>query len=76
MTHGRISYVQHTLAHHHLGRRMHRGRFVHALELALRWIDRGRQRRLLAELDDRMLADIGITREEALREAYRPFWRR
>ncbi len=34
----------------------------------------GRQRRQLARLDDRALADIGLTREEALREARRPLW--
>ena len=31
-------------------------------------------RRRLASMDDRMLADIGITRVEALREAARPPW--
>jgi uncharacterized protein YjiS (DUF1127 family) len=41
------------------------------------WIDRRRQRRALADLaerDDYLLVDIGRTREEALREASRPFW--
>ena len=33
-----------------------------------------RQRRVLARLDDRALADIGITRQEAMVEAHRPFW--
>jgi uncharacterized protein YjiS (DUF1127 family) len=33
-----------------------------------------RQRRELAELDDRMLHDIGITRFEARQEAARGFW--
>lgn len=40
------------------------------------WIDIGAQRRRLAELDERMLRDIGISREDALREAGRPFWDR
>jgi uncharacterized protein YjiS (DUF1127 family) len=42
------------------------------------WIDRSRQRRALHELvaDGRLLSDIGVTREEALREAAKPFWRR
>lgn len=35
---------------------------------------RQRTRRALAQLDDRMLSDIGITREQALREAGKPFW--
>ena len=33
-----------------------------------------RQRRALARLDDKALADIGLTREEAQIEANRPFW--
>lgn len=33
-----------------------------------------RQRRELAELDDRLLHDIGITRSEAHNEAARSFW--
>ena len=33
-----------------------------------------RQRIQLAEMDDRILRDIGISRSEALREADRPVW--
>lgn len=33
-----------------------------------------RTRRLLAEMDDRMLADIGLDRGQALAEAARPAW--
>lgn len=33
-----------------------------------------RQRLTLRELDDRALADIGLTREAARAEANRPFW--
>ena len=32
------------------------------------------QRQFLARLDDRTLADIGLTRNEALAEATRPMW--
>jgi uncharacterized protein YjiS (DUF1127 family) len=42
------------------------------------WIDRSRQRRQLgelAELNDYLLKDIGVSREEAMREAEKPFWR-
>ncbi len=41
-----------------------------------------RQRRSLAQLDDHLLSDLGLTRAEAAREARRamwdvpPFWRR
>jgi len=33
-----------------------------------------RQRRHLADLDDALLRDIGLTREEARAEARRPLW--
>jgi uncharacterized protein YjiS (DUF1127 family) len=33
------------------------------------WFQRSRQRRALAELDDRLLRDIGVTRSQALRES-------
>ena len=33
------------------------------------------QRRVLAELDRRMLDDIGVTRRAAAQEAAKPFWR-
>ncbi len=39
------------------------------------WMQRSRQRRTLAELDDFRLKDIGLTRAEALAEARKPFWR-
>ncbi|MBB97111.1 MAG: hypothetical protein CML68_21245 [Rhodobacteraceae bacterium] len=38
------------------------------------YYDLWRQRRQLAKLDDSALTDIGIRRDEALREAARPFW--
>jgi uncharacterized protein YjiS (DUF1127 family) len=38
------------------------------------WRDRIRQRREIARLDDRMLADIGLSQVEASREANKPFW--
>ncbi len=40
----------------------------------LTWRQVTRERRRLLELDDRTLADIGLTRDEAHREAARPFW--
>ena len=38
------------------------------------WNSVARDRRRLLELDARMLEDIGLTREDAYREATRPFW--
>ncbi|MCR4266388.1 DUF1127 domain-containing protein [Nitratireductor sp. ZSWI3] len=35
---------------------------------------RYRQRRHLAELDDRLLADIGLARPDVERECAKPFW--
>jgi uncharacterized protein YjiS (DUF1127 family) len=37
--------------------------------------ERSCQRRTLRDLDDHLLRDIGVTREQAEREAQRPFWR-
>jgi uncharacterized protein YjiS (DUF1127 family) len=38
------------------------------------WSQRSRERRALGELDARELADIGITRQAAEREARKWFW--
>jgi uncharacterized protein YjiS (DUF1127 family) len=44
-----------------------------------RWFARSRQRRALREIAERnnfhLLKDIGVSQEEALREADKPFWR-
>jgi uncharacterized protein YjiS (DUF1127 family) len=40
----------------------------------LEWQERARQRHRLAELDDRMLKDIGLTRADVTREVEKPFW--
>jgi uncharacterized protein YjiS (DUF1127 family) len=60
---------------------------IDAIRMAhsMRWLSSGlslvrqvlgvlRQRRQLATLSNKQLADIGITREQALIEAARPFW--
>jgi uncharacterized protein YjiS (DUF1127 family) len=39
------------------------------------WISRHRQRKALAELNDYLLDDIGVSYDAALREAAKPFWR-
>ena len=57
----------------------HHGRLMRLGGAAVRavwfWIERSRQRRALAELDDRLLRDIGLTRDEARRESSSPFWK-
>ena len=55
-------------------------RFADRLHMALghvlTWYARSRERRTLAELDERMLRDIGISAAEAHAEAHKPFWAR
>ena len=38
------------------------------------WIERSRQRRALRDLDDHMLDDIGLSRDEAAQECAKLFW--
>ncbi len=47
-----------------------------ALSVPSVWRQRAEQRRQLAELNDHLLRDIGISRGVAAREARKPFWRR
>lgn len=44
-------------------------------DMFMAWLDRARQRRHLAELDDRMLRDIGLSRAEVDGEISQRFWR-
>ncbi len=39
------------------------------------WVNRSRQRKQLARLDARLLADIGITAEQVKFEVAKPFWK-
>jgi uncharacterized protein YjiS (DUF1127 family) len=45
------------------------------VERLLRWQSRAQQRRMLLELDDHMLKDIGLTRADVWQETRKPFWR-
>ena len=48
------------------------------LDMVRRWRERSRQRAALgelAELNDHLLNDIGISQDDARREAAKPFWR-
>ena len=40
------------------------------------WSERRRQRQALADLDQRLLDDVGISGEEQIAEISKPFWRR
>ena len=44
------------------------------LATVLEWQERARQRYRLAELDDRMLKDIGLTRADVANEVSKSFW--
>ncbi len=39
------------------------------------WMQRSRQRRDLAELDQHLLDDLGLTKEMVAKEMAKPFWR-
>ena len=45
------------------------------LDWCARCSERSRQRQALAELDDHHLKDIGVTRQQAIAEAAKPFWK-
>ncbi len=46
-----------------------------AIDVLVLWQSRGRERRHLASLDGRAMADLGLDRADAAREAAKPFWR-
>ncbi|WP_150654692.1 DUF1127 domain-containing protein [Pseudomonas fluorescens] len=48
------------------------GRLFRAIANSL---ERTRTRRLLAQLDDRQLSDLGISHSDRARELDKPFWR-
>lgn len=43
--------------------------------LVLAWSERHRMRRGLAALSDHALRDIGLSRDDVMSEAEKPFWR-
>ena len=49
---------------------------LRARQLVHCWLQRRRQRRALARLDDRLLRDIGVDAADAVAEVAKPFWRR
>lgn len=59
------------------GAYVHQGaeRLVGWLEAISGMLSRRRQRRALLKLDDHLLDDIGLTRDQADKEARKPFWK-
>jgi uncharacterized protein YjiS (DUF1127 family) len=51
------------------------GAWDRAVATVQEWRRRSRERAELAELDDRMLSDIGLTRADAEFLSNKPFWR-
>lgn len=49
--------------------------FEQARTQAATWLQRRRSRQALAELDGRLLRDIGLSPSEAIAECAMPFWR-
>lgn len=47
---------------------------AHAREILAYWIERSRTRRSLRGVDDRVLEDVGLSREQAESEAAKFFW--
>lgn len=54
----------------------------HGAERLVGWFEavsgmfqRRRQRQAMLELEDHLLADVGLTREQAEQEARKPFWK-
>ncbi len=45
------------------------------IELLMTWRQREADRAVLAEMNERDLRDVGLTRSEVLVEADKPFWR-
>ncbi len=45
-----------------------------AVRTLVTWQERDRQRRALAQLDARMLKDVGLSRAEVAIELRKPFW--
>ncbi len=50
------------------------GAAARAVRTLLTWQERDRQRHALAQLDARMLKDVGLSRAEVVLELRKPFW--
>lgn len=48
---------------------------IRLLRTLTRWIERHQQRKQLAQMEDHLLKDIGLSRSDALQEAQKPFWK-
>jgi uncharacterized protein YjiS (DUF1127 family) len=71
--------TQHATLHRHHATRAPgaslRDLLSRALDAIDAWQERTRMRRGLAMMDDRLLRDIGLTRDDVRLELRKPFWR-
>lgn len=51
------------------------GTLLHLLSTLWIWVERSRQRKQLAALDNHLLSDIGLDRQSRDIEVAKPFWR-
>ena len=63
-----------TITQKRAGGRIAAGLAQYAAALVVAWMQRARQRRHLEMLDDRLLQDLGLTRDQVRRECAKPFW--
>ena len=49
--------------------------FIHFALVVTKWDIKRRTRKDLRHLDDHVLDDIGLTREQATTESHKPFWK-
>ena len=52
-----------------------KSRLARILGKVVFWHERARQRRRLSQLDERLLADMGLDRVRVRQEVCKPFWR-
>lgn len=71
---GAVSAERGTVSFGHAGIDGAQGFLKRGLREVLGMIERHRQRRSLAALDDHLLRDVGLSRTEARREADKAFW--
>ena len=57
------------------GKRLAANEALKTLNLLTLWQRRASTRRAMAEMDDRMADDIGLSRQDIMLEASKPFWR-
>ncbi|HEX6018702.1 MAG TPA: DUF1127 domain-containing protein [Burkholderiaceae bacterium] len=72
-----MSTLNYTVDALRLGDENHRDHaLIRAWGLLNCWLARSRSRRLLAQMDGRMLKDIGLSRADAVIEGRKHFWQR